>query len=166
MLFAGQGNDDLIGGQGTNELYAWSEDPNPIVTQLHFAHGQPAAATLTGRAPAPADGRLRADMTFSLAVDGAAPVELTILALDTAANTTPADLVTQIQAAIDASALAGTVSVMSGAHAGDPGGSERITFATTGTALELLVPRFGVFVDPTTREDTGLNRMLGSLGDA
>jgi len=28
VLFAGAGNDDLIGGQGTNELYAWSRDPN------------------------------------------------------------------------------------------------------------------------------------------
>ncbi|HEY4636255.1 MAG TPA: calcium-binding protein, partial [Rhodospirillales bacterium] len=109
VLFAGQGNDDLIGGQGTNELYAWSADPNPIVTQLHFAAGQPAAATLTGRAPAPKDGRLRADMTFSLRVDGAASVDFTILAQDTAANSTPAQLVAQIQAAIDASALAGTV---------------------------------------------------------
>ena len=27
MLYAGQGNDDLIGGQGTNELFAWSRDP-------------------------------------------------------------------------------------------------------------------------------------------
>lgn len=27
QLFAGQGNDDLIGGQGTNSLYAWSQDP-------------------------------------------------------------------------------------------------------------------------------------------
>ena len=159
VLFAGQGNDDLIGGQGTNELYAWSADPNPIVTQLHFAAGLPAAAALTGRAPAPKDGRLRADMTFSLSVGGAAPVELTILAQATATNTTLAQLVAQIQAAIDddASALKGLVSVS---------GTERITFATTnGAALELSVPRFGVFVDATTLEDTGLNRMLGSLGD-
>lgn len=28
-LFAGQGNDDLIGGQGTNYLYAWSFAPDP-----------------------------------------------------------------------------------------------------------------------------------------
>ncbi len=27
VLFAGQGNDDLIGGQGSNELFAWSYDP-------------------------------------------------------------------------------------------------------------------------------------------
>ncbi|WP_372894369.1 LEPR-XLL domain-containing protein, partial [Stieleria sp.] len=28
-LYAGQGNDDLIGGQGTNHLYAWSFEPLP-----------------------------------------------------------------------------------------------------------------------------------------
>ena len=27
VIYAGQGNDDLLGGQGTNELYAWSSDP-------------------------------------------------------------------------------------------------------------------------------------------
>ncbi|MCA9125996.1 MAG: DNRLRE domain-containing protein, partial [Planctomycetales bacterium] len=29
VLYAGQGNDDLVGGQGTNKLYAWSFDPAP-----------------------------------------------------------------------------------------------------------------------------------------
>ena len=28
ILYGGQGNDDLIGGQGTNKLYAWSQDPH------------------------------------------------------------------------------------------------------------------------------------------
>jgi Ca2+-binding RTX toxin-like protein len=28
QLFGGQGNDDLVGGQGTNALYAWSRDPS------------------------------------------------------------------------------------------------------------------------------------------
>jgi Ca2+-binding RTX toxin-like protein len=28
ILYAGTGNDDLLGGQGTNELYAWSFDPD------------------------------------------------------------------------------------------------------------------------------------------
>ncbi|WP_279247499.1 hypothetical protein, partial [Candidatus Litorirhabdus singularis] len=27
VFYAGQGNDDLIGGSGTNDLYAWSRDP-------------------------------------------------------------------------------------------------------------------------------------------
>ncbi len=31
ILFAGQGNDDLIGGQGENELYAWSFQPDADV---------------------------------------------------------------------------------------------------------------------------------------
>ena len=96
-------------------------------------------------------------MTFSLKVDVADPVELTILAADTAANSTLAQLVGQIQAAIDASALAGTVTVSAA--------EGRVTFATTGAVLELSVPGFGVFVDPATQEDTGMNRMLGSLGD-
>jgi len=28
----GQGDDDLIGGQGTNKLYAWSRDPMQTAT--------------------------------------------------------------------------------------------------------------------------------------
>src|SRR5207253_2458701 len=28
-LFGGQGHDDLLGGQGRNQLYAWSRDPLP-----------------------------------------------------------------------------------------------------------------------------------------
>ncbi len=31
ILFAGQGNDDLVGGQGTNELYAWTFHPTSDV---------------------------------------------------------------------------------------------------------------------------------------
>ena len=29
VLYAGWGNDDLLGGVGTNQLYAWSQDPGP-----------------------------------------------------------------------------------------------------------------------------------------
>ena len=60
VIFGGQGDDDLIGGPGENQLFAWSEDPNPIVTQLHMLGASTAAGTatapavLTGYAPAPA----------------------------------------------------------------------------------------------------------------
>ncbi|MDB5319040.1 MAG: cya 2, partial [Phycisphaerales bacterium] len=47
-LFGGQGNDDLVGGQGTNSLYAWSQDPavgefgvfvDPLTGALHDDSG-------------------------------------------------------------------------------------------------------------------------------
>ncbi len=28
VIYAGGGNDDVLGGQGTNTLYAWSSDPS------------------------------------------------------------------------------------------------------------------------------------------
>ncbi len=30
VIYGGQGHDDLLGGQGTNHLYAWSQNPQPI----------------------------------------------------------------------------------------------------------------------------------------
>ncbi|MEO1614598.1 MAG: LamG-like jellyroll fold domain-containing protein [Planctomycetota bacterium] len=30
VIYAGQGNDDVLGGQGTNDLYAWSVDPGTV----------------------------------------------------------------------------------------------------------------------------------------
>ena len=71
-LFAGPGNDDLIGGPGENELFAWSFDPSPVLTQFHFGDGQYGVgsvnepAVITGSADAPADGMLTTDAVFEL----------------------------------------------------------------------------------------------------
>ena len=34
ILFAGAGNDDLLGGSGSNQMFAWSFDPDPDFTNL------------------------------------------------------------------------------------------------------------------------------------
>ena len=88
VIFGGQGADDLIGGPGENQLFAWSRDPNPIVTQLHLLKDQTATGTptlpavLKGYAAAPADGRLRADMHFALQLDGGDEVPITVTAAE------------------------------------------------------------------------------------
>ncbi len=47
ILFAGQGNDDLIGGQGTNELYAWTFDPDADVNLPFDPLGGLASSAMT-----------------------------------------------------------------------------------------------------------------------
>ena len=57
---------DLIGPptSGGSELFAWTQDPSPAITQFHFANNQSAtaaagqSAVLTASAPAPRSGRL------------------------------------------------------------------------------------------------------------
>ncbi len=34
VMFAGQGNDDLLGGPGTNQMFAWSENPADFSGEL------------------------------------------------------------------------------------------------------------------------------------
>ena len=102
VIFGGQGADDLIGGPGTNELYAWSYDPNPVITQLHMTKdetktGSSAShAVLTGYDAAPADGRLRADMHFSLVLNGGDEVPIDVTAAETAGFSTLPQLITLI----------------------------------------------------------------------
>ncbi|MDV6029537.1 MAG: hypothetical protein F9B45_05405 [Phycisphaera sp. RhM] len=43
-LYAGQGNDDLIGGAGANYLYAWSQNPDPAVPEDEFLETGPSAS--------------------------------------------------------------------------------------------------------------------------
>ena len=184
-LFAGSGNDDLIGGAGANRLYAWSADP---YGPLHFDDGQRATragglATLVGSAMVPADGVLARGAAFSLSVADGAGVPVLLAAAATADNTTRADLVADLDAALSAAGLAGQVAAGVDARG-------RITLATDRASLEIAIGQFGVFAAPdgTPREDngdpdgdglldadgvsapyplesTGLNRMLGSRHD-
>ena len=62
VLFAGQGNDDLIGGQGTNELYAWSFDPDAdVVLPFNPLAGLASGATTQFGVFVDADGNLTSD---------------------------------------------------------------------------------------------------------
>ena len=191
VIFGGQGNDDLIGGPGTNELYAWTRDPDPTVSQLHFSAGQTNTGTSTtpavlkGESGGPANGRLRADMHFALSLNGGPAVLVTVLQSATTGNTTIDDLVADINAALVAAGLGGQIGASRDA-------SSRMTFtaAASATSLRLDLRQFGVFVgpggairddngdldgdgfldgggtaSPYELEDTGLDRMLGSPND-
>ena len=187
VLFGGQGADDLVGGQGRNQLFAWSEDPDPTVSQLHFFAGQTASGTvstpavLTGRDPAPANGRLRADMYFALSVAGATPVQVFLSQAATEDNDSLADLVSDLNSAIAGTELAGQV------VAGSAGGKMTLSTTSNNLSLALELRQFGIFVGslhdddgdlnrdglldsdlvspPRPLEDTGLDRMLGFSQD-
>src|SRR6185436_3602138 len=118
----------------TNELFAWSRDPEPAMTQLGFAIGQSAANPLTGSLPAPLNGQLRADAHFTLSVGGAAPVRVLVTAAATANNTEPADSNVSranLLADINASLTASGVSPMVVAELDT---LNHVRFATRGTA--------------------------------
>ncbi|MBE3133464.1 MAG: hypothetical protein IMZ55_08310, partial [Acidobacteria bacterium] len=170
VLFGGTGNDDLLGGVGSNRLFAWSIDP---YGPLHFENGWSAEnvgglASLTAFAPVLPNGVLDGDVSFSLSVGGGTPVQVTLAAAATQANTSRQQLVDQINAAIPAD-LGVTAGVDAAGH---------ITLSTTGPSLAIDTGAFGVWVDPATGlghnhdgagayvlESTGLNRMLGQAGD-
>ena len=170
-LFAGEGNDDLIGGQGTNRLYAWSFDP---LGSLHFdnasAEPEGGITTLVGHAMVPSDGVLTRDTSFSLSVAGGPAVTVNLTAAATANNTSRANLVADLQAALNAAQLTQVLASM------DADG--RMVLATSAGTLEIASAPFGVFANTDTGllqdtdggglyelEDTGLNRMLGMYGD-
>ena len=187
VLFAGSGNDDLLGGTGSNRLFAWSQDP---YGPLHFEDGQAATnggtgAVMTAFMPAPSDGRIYDDTRFTITthlVVGDAGVVTSVLltAAATSTNTTPANLITDLQAALNA---AGLSSITAGL-----GSRGRLTLTSTAVySIQINTGQFGVYVDlngihhntngdanddghldsdptkaPYQLENTGLNRMLGS----
>ena len=185
VMFGGQGEDDMVGSAlGTNEIFAWSRDPGPVVTQLRFQGGTTATGTdstpavLRGFAPGPDNGRLRADMHFALSVNGADPVDVLVSEQQASNNTTLQNLVDDLNIGLQTAGLDALVeAVLSGDFV------EFRALANGGT-LALELRQFGVFVgslrddngdldgdgfrdsDPTKLpyplEDTGLDRMLGS----
>ncbi|RLC09329.1 MAG: hypothetical protein DRH43_08470, partial [Deltaproteobacteria bacterium] len=159
-IYAGQGNDDVIGGQGRNYLYAWSIDPNTggvtdgTVTDLHFEDGQSQeivdfttgnqVITLTGSKNAPTDGVLTRDAHFTLILADGEPVEVTVRADATngedgnPANSTISDLVDDIN---DELVEAGTRSqVVAGRNTlPDSTAGNKITLSTTGDGALLSI---------------------------
>ncbi|HYW80547.1 MAG TPA: hypothetical protein VE890_13270, partial [Thermoguttaceae bacterium] len=194
VLFGGQGADDLIGGPGENQLFSWTFDPNPMLTQLHVFKDQTATGTastpavIEGYAAAVDDGRLRSNMHFSLELNEGDAVPISVLADETTAFTTLDELVALINSKLDASPLAGLVE----AGTTPAGDDDLFTLASVDDAatLTLRLPQFGVYVGPDgllrndngdldgdglndldgtsvlyAREQTGLDRMLGSEQD-
>src|SRR6185503_15394040 len=66
-------------------------------------------ATIIGAVDAPANGRLSTSATFSLAVNGAVAVPVTVTFASTQTNNTRAQLVSDVQAALDAALGAGLI---------------------------------------------------------
>ena len=158
-LYGGQGNDDVLGGPGENDLYAWTRDPAPngagAILDLNLVGNMVAAepdsngmVTITARGPLPqngplpADPRLSHDAWFFVSVGTAPAVEIKITAASTTDFTARQDLVTAIQTQLNAKGL-GQVTV---------GLTEfgRLTFTATANRLSIVAP-FGVYVvDATT----------------
>ena len=185
-LYAGQGDDDLIGGQGKNNLYAWSFDPERALTQLGFSSGQ-TGSTLTATETVPTDGKLVLDVVFHLSVDELDPVLVFLPTETTSNNTDQSDLVSDLQAAVDATGLTGvTVGISSGqltlSHASDNLLISRATFGVyvdasgnptvadfdlndNGQSDISEASQIGTFRTELLHEVTGLNRLLGSEND-
>ena len=162
VIFGGQGADDLIGGPGENQLFAWTLRPEPHHHatapaegpdgRRHRDHGGEAQ----GYAAAPDDGRLRADMHFALQLNDGDEVPIDVLAAETAGFTTLDQLVALINAQLAASPLDGLV------QAGTlPSGGQELTSPClrppTAPTLALRVLQFGVYVgdDGVLRSDNG-----------
>ncbi|MDC0935626.1 hypothetical protein OAS39_05025, partial [Pirellulales bacterium] len=87
VLYAGLGNDDVIGGQGPNRMYAWSVNPyGPLGFEDEFVEKDAMPATLTAIAPEIGGGKLLRDARFRLTVGDLPPVDVTISADATADN--------------------------------------------------------------------------------
>ena len=177
VMFGGAGNDDAIGGLGSNRLYAWSFDPTG---PLHFDGEQTATntgsgAVLTAYARQSRLGRLDRDAHFSLSTNGTTFTSIVLPAANTADNTNFFDLVSDLQTVVYFAGLGAQITV---------GGDDfKLTFTSSTPNLTLRTDQFGVFVDPNGRlvdtdgtqtslpgspfpeEDTGLNRMLGMSQD-
>ena len=124
VMFGGVGNDDAIGGLGTNRLYAWSFDPTG---PLHFDGEQTAVrvgavpAMLTAYARQVRSGVLERDARFSLSLNGTTFTDIVLPAANTANNMKLADLVSDLQAVVNTAGF--TNSVMVGVDA-----NQRLTF--------------------------------------
>src|SRR5262249_31307517 len=107
---AGAGNDEVQILSGSAILVDQAEQGARNDTSGR-AFALSTTATLIGALDAPANGRLNANATFSLAVNGAAPMPVTVTFAATPTNTSRADLVSDLQAALDAALGGGSVVV-------------------------------------------------------
>ena len=151
-IYAGQGNDDVLGGQGRNYLYAWSKDPNiggindTAVTELNFEDGMYVAVTdftagqdvarILGIGDAPVTGQLTSDAHFTVIIgEGTQPIDVVVSQYATSDNLTISHLVEDINEAFAAATYPdGTVAHLDMLlEAGRDG--NKITLTTTGTLL-------------------------------
>ena len=166
VLFAGQGNDDVLGGRGQNALFAWSMGPS---SPLHLMDGATVVesdglSTITGFAPVPQNGQLRQDVTFALGLGQLAPVSVTLNADDTyipgaaGNNLNRDDLVLDLQNALNSAGLSAVTVGLT------PDG--RLTLSTDSDSLSIDNGQFGVFVDPAGNfhGDTRLDIDLDDAG--
>ena len=140
VIFAGQGNDDALGGQGGNDLYAWSYDPDSAA-RLGFDNGQSVqissstqtSVTLTAARPIRRDQlRLWDDLFLTLTVGSDEPV---LVRVPTTTVTSVDELATAVQAAMAAY----------GVTVGNNGG--HLTLTAEASSLTIERATFGVFVD-------------------
>ena len=99
---------------------------DPTTAQLGFADGQAASFVspsleVAGTANVPANGRLASDTHFSLTIDGRAPVPVTVPLSSTSGNTTPQQLATAFNAALQAAGITSVVANLATSIA--PGGA-------------------------------------------
>ncbi|MGY8676022.1 MAG: hypothetical protein ACKVHO_25920, partial [Verrucomicrobiia bacterium] len=157
-LFAGQGNDDVIGGQGTNFLYAWSQDPNiggvndSAILELRFEDGlfdeisaPDTFAMVESLANAPIDGILSADAHFTFVIGDTAPVDVVVRAaatngqdFDTDPNETINDLIADINESLKDAGVDHRVVAERNVQNNLPG--QRIVFRTLGTLVIFDAP--------------------------
>ena len=67
-------------------MFAWSFDPDPVVTQLHLVDGMtsvPGQSQITGLAAVPTNGRLDGDAIFKISVNGGTALTFTVAAATT-----------------------------------------------------------------------------------
>jgi len=187
VLFGGSGNDDLIGGQGRNRLYAWSADPLGSLhldANLELGPGE----TLAGFAPLHPKGAIDRTTRLMVSVDGAEPAEFV---LDARVYGGPSDIAAALNTLFTAKASEegfeelGYLSAAALNMATDDKLELTLHEDATST-LSITTDQFGIYVDsqadrhdndgdlddngtldtddtqvPRDLEDTGLNRMLG-----
>ena len=180
IMFGGRGDDDLIGGKGTNDLFAWSMNPDTAVTQLHFGLGTttvtPGAAEkgmIIGTATLTAPGMLSDDARFTISINGGTAVMVTVTADSTRLAHGVADLVNAVQSGLHNAGLDTQIQAL----LSENGRLEiKALDSAKGKSITLDTGAFGVFetaskqvhvVAPGTTtsdnlEDTGLDRMLGN----
>lgn len=111
-------------------------------------------------AAAPSNGILSGDATFGLIVDGAAAVPITVLQADTLDNTNAADLLSDLQDAIDAAGFAGDVTVVGAA---DELGGFRLVLEN-GTSIDIASINSVAAAD-LGLDDNQLSSRVQLLGD-
>ncbi len=163
VIDSGSGDDLLLGSGARDRLYAWSFDP---YGPLHFDDGQLAEANQTeavlrAYAPMRHGGVLPRDARFALSLDGGDFVDVLLAADATRTNTSVADLVTELQNALEAAGLGAQVTA-------DRDGRTLLlkTVAPSpqspAPSLQIDTGQFGVFVEPWRAE---LHDPAGKLHD-